>query len=125
GYARVAVEGGGAVAREHREARAIGGGGWVPAAPAEENGRMGQGVTAEAVAAYGSTLPHVSRSAGSSFRPLTPSSPLASAALPKRFLLWVDGVGGYLVCLSNRVTFGQATGDAPVDVPLFADVSRL
>jgi hypothetical protein len=39
--------------------------------------------------------------------------------------LWVDGVGGYLVCLSNRVTFGQATGEAPIDVPLFADVSRL
>ena len=37
----------------------------------------------------------------------------------------MDGVGGYLVCLSSRVTFGQATGDAPIDVPLFADVSRL
>jgi hypothetical protein len=37
----------------------------------------------------------------------------------------VDGVGGYLVCLSHRVTFGQATGDGPIDVPLFADVSRL
>jgi hypothetical protein len=45
--------------------------------------------------------------------------------MPKRFLLWVDGVGGYLVCLSNRVTFGQATGETPIDVPLFADVSRL
>ena len=45
--------------------------------------------------------------------------------MPKRFLLWVDGVGGYLVCLSNRVTFGQATSDGPIDVPLFADVSRL
>ncbi len=45
--------------------------------------------------------------------------------MPKRFLLWVDGVGGYLVCLSNRVTFGQATSDGPVDVPLFADVSRM
>ncbi len=45
--------------------------------------------------------------------------------LPKRFLLWVDGVGGYLVCLSPRVTFGQAVGDGPVDVPLFAELSRL
>lgn len=45
--------------------------------------------------------------------------------LPKRFRLWVDGVGGYLVCLSPRVTFGQATSEGPVDVPLFADVSRL
>lgn len=51
--------------------------------------------------------------------------PPPSPALPKRFVLWIDGVGGYLVCLSPRVGFGQATGNAPVDVPLFADVSRL
>jgi hypothetical protein len=44
---------------------------------------------------------------------------------PVRFLLWVDGVGGYLVCLGNRVTLGQATPDGYVDVPLYADVSRL
>jgi hypothetical protein len=44
---------------------------------------------------------------------------------PTRFLLWVDGVGGYLVCLASRVTLGQATPDGYVDVPLFADVSRL
>jgi hypothetical protein len=43
----------------------------------------------------------------------------------ERFLLWIDGVGGYLVCLGNRVTVGQATPDAYVDIPLFADVSRL
>jgi hypothetical protein len=65
-------------------------------------------------------------------RPPQPAGPAASAflssaggaQLPRRFLLWVDGVGGYLVCLANRVTFGQATADGPVDVPLFADVSR-
>jgi hypothetical protein len=43
----------------------------------------------------------------------------------RRVLLWIDGVGGYLICLTSRVTLGQATGDAPVDVPLFADVSRM
>ena len=32
------------------------------------------------------------------------------APLPKRFLLWVDGVGGYLVCLSNR---GSRSGRRP------------
>jgi tetratricopeptide (TPR) repeat protein len=51
------------------------------------------------------------------------------AALPdepaRRFLLWVDGVGGYLICLGARITLGQATPDAFADVPLFADVSRL
>jgi hypothetical protein len=44
---------------------------------------------------------------------------------PTRFLLWIDGVGGYLVCLGARLTFGQAMLDAHVDVPLVADVSRL
>jgi tetratricopeptide (TPR) repeat protein len=42
-----------------------------------------------------------------------------------RFLLWIDGVGGYLICLGNRVTLGQATPETTVDLPLFADVSRL
>jgi hypothetical protein len=44
---------------------------------------------------------------------------------PQRFLLWIDGVGGYLVCLSPRITLGQAIPDAAADVPLVADVSRL
>jgi hypothetical protein len=43
----------------------------------------------------------------------------------RQFLLWIDGVGGYLVCLGNRVTLGQATPDACADIALFADVSRL
>jgi tetratricopeptide (TPR) repeat protein len=44
---------------------------------------------------------------------------------PPRFLLWIDGVGGYLICLGSRLTFGQATAGDRVDVPLVADVSRL
>ncbi len=51
------------------------------------------------------------------------SSP--GSAIPKRFVLWIDGVGGFLVCMAPRITFGQATALGPVDVPLFADVSRL
>jgi FHA domain-containing protein len=39
-------------------------------------------------------------------------------------VLWIDGVGGYLVCLSHRVTLGQALTDTPVDIALIADVSR-
>jgi tetratricopeptide (TPR) repeat protein len=49
----------------------------------------------------------------------------AGEILAPRFLLWIDGVGGYLVCLGARLTFGQAALDAHVDVPLVADVSRL
>ena len=40
------------------------------------------------------------------------------------FVLWIDGVGGYLVCLSHRLTLGQANVEAPVDISLLADVSR-
>jgi hypothetical protein len=50
------------------------------------------------------------------------------AGLPRwdrAFYLWIDGVGGYLVCLNNRITLGQATPDAIVDVPILADVSRM
>ncbi len=63
-----------------------------------------------------------------------PSEPVKPAAAspgtieeetPRRLLCWIDGVGGYLLCLSSKVSLGRATGDATVDIPLFADVSRL
>jgi hypothetical protein len=56
---------------------------------------------------------------------VTPDGENGDQALPPRFWLWIDGVGGYLVCLGTRLTFGQAMPDACVDVPLVADVSRL
>lgn len=49
------------------------------------------------------------------------------AGAPKaspRFLLWVDGVGGYLVCLGNDVLLGQAVANGSVDVPILGDLSR-
>ncbi len=49
----------------------------------------------------------------------------APPSAPDRFLLWIDGVGGYLVCMGTRVNFGQAVPGSPVDVPLVADVSRM
>ncbi len=45
-------------------------------------------------------------------------------AAKSRFLLWVDAVGGFFVCLGSEVRFGQAVPDASVDVPLLADLSR-
>jgi len=45
-------------------------------------------------------------------------------ACGKRFLLWVDGVGGYLVCLEDEVVIGQAFPGNNVDVALPADISR-
>ncbi|HVS39128.1 MAG TPA: FHA domain-containing protein, partial [Gemmataceae bacterium] len=53
------------------------------------------------------------------------AAPAAPTGLPDRFLLWIDGVGGYLVCLGVRVNFGQAAPGSAVDVPLVADVSRM
>jgi hypothetical protein len=54
-----------------------------------------------------------------------PPVPPADDGPAQRYLLWIDGVGGYLLCLGPRVTLGQATPETTVDVPLVADVSRL
>jgi FHA domain-containing protein len=43
---------------------------------------------------------------------------------PDKYYLWIDGVGGYLLCLANQVTIGQAGPDSRVDIPVFADISR-
>jgi FHA domain len=53
-----------------------------------------------------------------------------SAATPNeggsnsRFLLWVDGVGGYLVCTADEVILGQPVPGSQVDVPILGDISR-
>lgn len=44
------------------------------------------------------------------------------AAANSRFWLWIDGVGGFLVCSSAEVSIGRPDGS--VDVPLLADISR-
>ena len=50
---------------------------------------------------------------------------LASSPGPRgRFLLWVDAVGGYLVCLDDEIILGRAGTDAVADVPLLGDLSR-
>ena len=49
----------------------------------------------------------------------------SDSAGPKgRFLLWVDAVGGYLVCLDDRIVLGRAGADSRADVPLMGDLSR-
>jgi hypothetical protein len=56
--------------------------------------------------------------------PVAASRPTEEPLPSRRFLLWIDGVGGYLICLGARITLGQAAPDAYVDVPVFADISR-
>jgi hypothetical protein len=59
--------------------------------------------------------------------PVAPARALADAGSPGprgRFLLWLDAVGGYLVCLDDEVVLGRAGTDAVADVPLLGDLSR-
>jgi hypothetical protein len=43
---------------------------------------------------------------------------------PQRSLLWVDAVGGYLVCFDDCVALGQPAAGDPIAVPILADLSR-
>ena len=96
-----------AVAPRHREAQ-------------QARNRAWQAIQPEAV----KPTPSLSETVSVSRAPVVmPTSEAPS--VPKRFFLWIDGVGAYLVCLGNRISIGQATGEGPVDVPLFADVSRI
>jgi len=42
----------------------------------------------------------------------------------QRFLLWIDGVGGYLACLGDALLVGQPLPGNGVDIPILADISR-
>lgn len=42
----------------------------------------------------------------------------------RSFMLWVDGVGGYLVCTWPQVTIGRAVERSEVDIPVHADIRR-
>jgi hypothetical protein len=41
----------------------------------------------------------------------------------ERFLLWVDAVGGYLVCLKDKVVVGQPIPLGTADIPILGDIS--
>jgi len=59
--------------------------------------------------------------------PVAPVRALAQVKSPGpegRFLLWLDAVGGYLVCLDDEVVLGRAGTDSTADVPLLGDLSR-
>ncbi len=42
----------------------------------------------------------------------------------ENFLIWVDGVGGYLVCGGTKNQLGQAIPDTNVSIPLRGDIER-
>ena len=41
-----------------------------------------------------------------------------------RFRLWIDAVGGFLVCLGDEIVLGQAVPEGSPDVPILGDLSR-
>lgn len=43
----------------------------------------------------------------------------------RRLQLWIDAVGGFLVCLSDEVELGQALPGATVDIPVFGNLSHV
>jgi hypothetical protein len=42
-----------------------------------------------------------------------------------RFMIWVDGVGGFLVCTGNRNSIGQAVPMTQVAIPIIGDIDQL
>ncbi len=53
-----------------------------------------------------------------------PMSDMITKTDESRFLLWVDAVGGYLVCTSDEVVLGQAVPESHVDIPILGDLAR-
>jgi hypothetical protein len=84
---------------------------------------------AEQVLALAPQHAEARKARGRAWKAIEPAGSNSAMAPPeedgrRRFLLWIDGVGGFLVCLARRVTLGQAAPDGTADVPLLADVSR-
>ena len=67
--------------------------------------------------------------ANGSPRGLRPTSNRTEPAQPsekdQRFVLWVDAVGGYLVCPGDDIHIGQPLTEGRVEVPILADLSRV
>ncbi len=45
-------------------------------------------------------------------------------AVAERYVMWIDAVGGYLVCLDSEIVIGQPNGGSQPAVGILADVSR-
>jgi hypothetical protein len=62
-----------------------------------------------------------------STRPSSRSSEVDTVAgkeNPRRALLWVDAVGGFLVCLDDEIVIGQPSPSESLAIPILADLSR-
>lgn len=52
------------------------------------------------------------------------SSLVEKKRLQQPFLLWVDGVGGFWVCLKDHVTIGQVSTETKIDIPIQGDFHK-
>ena len=57
-------------------------------------------------------------------RTANPPTAMTAISGQGRFRLWIDAVGGYLVCLSDEIVLGQAVPEGSPDVPILGDLSR-
>lgn len=93
-----------------------------------------QAVGMEVTQAYapGPTSPHRGAARAAellrSTRPGAKGSHVDTAVVDRqrgpRFVAWIDGVGGFLVCLGNEIVLGQPSSSGDADVPILADLSR-
>jgi hypothetical protein len=56
--------------------------------------------------------------------PMESREPTHEAATGQRMILWIDAVGGFLVCLGDEIVLGRPAEGPGVDVPILADLSR-
>jgi hypothetical protein len=49
---------------------------------------------------------------------------VSGSETPRRALLWVDAVGGFLVCLDDQIVIGQPSPGGAIALPILADLSR-
>lgn len=61
---------------------------------------------------------------GAAAKPSKDEKEAADRPRAPRFLLWIDGVGGYLVCLGDEIIVGQSHPGSKADVAIQADISR-
>jgi hypothetical protein len=57
-------------------------------------------------------------------RTANPPTAMTAISGQGRFRLWIDAVGGYLVCLNDEIVLGQAVPEGSPDVPILGDLSR-
>lgn len=55
---------------------------------------------------------------------MTYSNRKATSSPVRRRILWVDGVGGYLLIDRDEVSLGQAIADSPADIGIVGDLRR-